>query len=327
MSKRMKELGEPNPVKGEKWQKKQHSKYAKAAVGRPGPRNSEGYFTSVVAYQPDPYVDPAKIQRMFSRQSSGPSFKAPRSRKLPGQGFDQFKSLYTGIPYKDPLKIRMEMKHKQRDRCLKLAPQHRRAFRTQGGYKKPTQFDQPVFLQEIDSKSEKADFERVKQELEEERLAQLHKPLPPPNMKVPSLPKGGYGVSGQLIGGKNPTYESDPYELKHEAERAREEARAEKQREVHGSKSWVAVPLRNPNSSIVTHGTFGKDSELYGLDEGIRHRLDELAKARAKPKKLTWANWLTQYRLIRFKVCSRPLCSVTTKQAVLFHLVLCHVTG
>ena len=97
MSKRMQELRQPNPVKGSTWLKEQQKKLSKAAVGQVAKaRNSEGYFTTVYAHNADPYIDPAKVQRMFSRQTSGPSFKAPRSTKLPGQGFDQFKSLYTG---------------------------------------------------------------------------------------------------------------------------------------------------------------------------------------------------------------------------------------
>eukprot|EP00750_Incisomonas_marina_P003014 INCI12809.2.p1 GENE.INCI12809.2~~INCI12809.2.p1 ORF type:complete len:259 (+),score=32.10 INCI12809.2:804-1580(+) len=239
---------------------------------------------------------------MFSRHSSGPSFKASRSKKLPGQGFDEFKSLYEGQVYKDPIKIRLEMKHQQRDRCLKLAPKGRRAFRTQGGYKKPTQFDAPVFLHEVDATSEKSDIERVRKEKEEARLANLRKPPEPPNMRVPSIPKGGYGVSGQLIGGKNPVYTPDPYELKEKAEREHAAQMAEKQRQVHGNTSWVSVPLRNPNSSLVTVGVFGRDTETFGLDEGFRKRLDTLAAARAKPKVMTLANWLTRYRLIKFKV-------------------------
>jgi hypothetical protein len=66
----------------------------------------------------------------------------------------------------------------------------------------------------------------------------------------------------------------------------------------------VAVPLHNKNSSMVTTGTFGADTQLYGLDKNAQRKLEELAKLREAPKVLSLANWLSLHRLIKFQVCT-----------------------
>lgn len=304
VSGRLKELGLPNPVKGKQWREAQAVKLSSSAVGRASSvRNSEGYFTTLFSQHADPYEDPAKIQKRFTRNTSGRNMVAPRGTKLPGQGFDDFKSLYTGHVYEDPIKIRIRMKKEREARGKAIAPKRPRpAFKTSGGNKTfPGKY---TYLLEVDSKTGKSRVEEIKAELQAQRISNRKKTTEPPNFRGSCTPSGGFGVSGQLIGRKNISYSSSPFERLNQvaAERAAEARR--KQEKVHGSTPWHSVPVNNPNSSLVTSGTFSTDTALFGLDEGTKQQLEKIAAVRAKPIVLTFANWLSKYRLIKFEVCT-----------------------